>query len=43
MTYMKTIKALHPAAQMHLDELRAGKLDRREFLTRTTALGLTQP
>ena len=41
MTYMKTTKALHPAAHMHLEEVRAGKLDRREFLTRTTALGLT--
>jgi len=41
MTYMKTTKAQHPAAAMHLDDLRAGKMDRREFLTRTTALGLT--
>ncbi|MEI6098981.1 MAG: ABC transporter substrate-binding protein [Alphaproteobacteria bacterium] len=41
MSYMNTTKALHPAAAMHLAELRAGTLDRREFLTRTTALGLT--
>ena len=41
MTYMKTTKALHPAAAMHLEDMRAGKMDRREFLTRTTALGLT--
>ena len=41
MTYMKTTKAVHPAAEMHLAELRAGTMDRREFLTRTTALGLT--
>ena len=41
MTYMKTTKALHPAAAMHLADMRAGKLDRREFLTRSTALGLT--
>ncbi|MBC7479636.1 MAG: diguanylate cyclase, partial [Pseudorhodobacter sp.] len=38
---MKTTKALHPAAAMHLADMRAGKLDRREFLTRSTALGLT--
>ncbi len=41
MTYMKTIKPLHPAAEMHLAEVHNGKLDRREFLTRTTALGIT--
>ena len=33
--------ALHPAAFMLADEARAGKLSRREFLTRTTALGVT--
>ncbi len=32
---------LHPAAEMHLQDLRAGKLSRREFLTRTTALGIS--
>ena len=32
---------LHPGAEMHLRELEAGKLDRREFLTRVTALGVT--
>ena len=32
---------LHPAAAMHLEEVQAGKLDRREFLTRVTALGVT--
>tara|TARA_R110002110_G_scaffold49669_9_gene147383 strand:+ start:13871 stop:15595 length:1725 start_codon:yes stop_codon:yes gene_type:complete len=32
---------LHPAAMMHADDVRCGKLDRREFLTRSTALGLT--
>ncbi len=31
----------HPAAQMYARECREGKLGRREFLTRTTALGLT--
>ena len=41
MTQMGKITALHPAATMHLQELRDGALNRREFLTRTTALGLT--
>ena len=41
MTKMQKIKALHPAAHMHLQEVRDGTLSRREFLTRTTALGLT--
>ncbi|MCW1917712.1 ABC transporter substrate-binding protein [Rhodobacter sp. KR11] len=36
-----TTMGLHPAAAMHLDEVRAGKLDRREFMTRVTALGVT--
>ncbi|MFN7225246.1 MAG: ABC transporter substrate-binding protein, partial [Paracoccaceae bacterium] len=36
-------KTLHPAAQMLANEVRAGKLNRREFLTRATALGLTAP
>ncbi len=31
---------IHPAALMHADEYRAGKLSRREFLTRATALGV---
>lgn len=33
--------AVHPAAVMYAQEERAGKLSRREFLTRATALGLT--
>jgi peptide/nickel transport system substrate-binding protein len=37
----ETASALHPAARMHLEEVQAGKLDRREFLTRVTALGVT--
>ncbi len=41
LTYHTTPKALHPAAEMHLAEVQDGKLSRREFLTRTTALGLT--
>lgn len=32
---------MHPAARMYADEHRAGKLSRREFLTRTTALGVS--
>ena len=38
---MITDDVLHPAAQMYADEVRAGKLSRREFLTRTTALGVS--
>ncbi len=38
---MTTINGLHPGAAMHLAEVEAGKLDRREFLTRTTALGVS--
>ncbi len=34
---------LHPAARMYADELKAGKLSRREFLTRATALGVAAP
>ena len=30
----------HHAAEMYADEYRAGKLSRREFLTRTSALGV---
>ena len=42
MTKMTKIAApLHPAALMHAQEVRAGKLSRREFLVRTTALGVT--
>ena len=32
--------SVHPAALMHAEELRQGKLSRREFLTRATALGV---
>ncbi|KPQ13543.1 MAG: peptide/nickel transport system substrate-binding protein [Rhodobacteraceae bacterium HLUCCO18] len=31
----------HPAAEMYAEEYKAGKLSRREFLTRSTALGLS--
>ncbi|MFN4153273.1 MAG: ABC transporter substrate-binding protein [Paracoccaceae bacterium] len=34
---------LHPAATTLADEVRAGKLSRREFLSRATALGVTAP
>ncbi|MBP1804244.1 ABC transporter substrate-binding protein [Rubellimicrobium aerolatum] len=33
-------RAPHPAALMHAGEVRAGRLSRREFLTRATALGV---
>ncbi|CRL14144.1 ABC transporter substrate-binding protein [Phaeobacter italicus] len=33
--------AIHPAAKMYASEALAGKMDRREFLTRATALGVT--
>jgi len=32
---------MHPAAEMYAVEEKTGKLDRREFLSRTTALGLS--
>ena len=31
----------HPAVQMYAEEVRSGKLSRREFLTRTTAFGVS--
>src|SRR6056297_3749050 len=34
-------EAIHPAARMYADEHRAGKLSRREFLSRSTALGVS--
>jgi peptide/nickel transport system substrate-binding protein len=36
-----TIRTLHPAARMYAEEVRAGLLSRREFLARSTALGVT--
>ncbi len=36
-------RRIHPAARMHAGEYRAGRLSRREFLTRATALGLAAP
>lgn len=38
---MLETKGLHPAAEMYAAEVRAGQLSRREFLVRTTALGVT--
>ena len=40
MTQMKNM-SVHPAALQYAADEKAGKLDRREFLSRTTALGLT--
>ena len=36
----RSAKGMHPAAIMHATDLRAGKLSRREFLTRATAMGV---
>ena len=36
-----TSQPIHHAAHMYADEYKAGKLSRREFLTRTTAFGVT--
>jgi len=42
MTQLTTTGApVHPAASMYADEYRAGLMDRREFLVRATALGMT--
>jgi peptide/nickel transport system substrate-binding protein len=35
--------AIHPGAMMYADECRSGRLSRREFLTRATALGVAAP
>ena len=40
---MTLAKTLHPAARMYAEECRSGKLGRREFLTRATALGVSVP
>ncbi len=36
-----TAASLHPAAQAYSDEVRAGTMSRREFLARSTALGVS--
>lgn len=42
-THTKTTEATHWAAEMHADELKAGRISRREFIARTTALGVSVP
>ena len=41
MTHHSDIRRVHPAAETYAREFKAGLLDRREFLVRTTALGMT--
>ena len=41
MTSLDNLQRVHPAAKMYAREFKQGLLDRREFLSRTTALGLT--
>ena len=41
MTKHFTPDAIHPAAKMYAEEVKAGQLSRREFLTRTSALGVS--
>lgn len=41
MKLFRSLSGIHPAALMHAEEARAGKLSRREFLSRATALGVT--
>ncbi|GGE27211.1 diguanylate cyclase [Primorskyibacter flagellatus] len=36
----KFTTAVHPAAEMYAEELKAGKMSRREFITRASALGV---
>ncbi|WP_163849722.1 ABC transporter substrate-binding protein [Pseudooceanicola aestuarii] len=40
---IQTGAGVHPAARMYAQEFRAGKLSRREFLTRASALGVATP
>jgi len=40
MTYHFKSDRIHPAARMYAEEFRAGKLSRREFLARSSALGV---
>jgi peptide/nickel transport system substrate-binding protein len=41
MTDTTRAAGVHPAAKMHAEEYTAGQIDRREFLTRATALGVS--
>ena len=36
-----TSKNLHPVAEMYAEEHKAGHMDRREFMSRATALGVS--
>lgn len=40
---LSTRPAIHPAARMYAEEVQAGKMSRREFLARVTALGVAVP
>lgn len=40
MTHSKQARSIHPTAVMYAKEHKAGQMDRREFLTRATALGV---
>ncbi|GAB4388869.1 ABC transporter substrate-binding protein [Albidovulum sp.] len=39
--HLKTHDRIHPAARLYADEVKAGTLSRREFLTRASALGVS--
>ena len=41
MTQTTQTETLHPAAKLYAEEFSAGLMDRREFLTRSTALGVS--
>ncbi len=41
MTHTTQTKTLHPAAKLYAEEYKAGLMDRREFLTRATSMGVT--
>ena len=40
-TKITKAKPVHPAARMYAEEFKAGRLSRREFMTRASALGVT--
>jgi len=39
----RTAGRVHPGARLYADEVKSGLLDRREFITRATALGVATP
>ena len=41
MTHTTHTPQVHPAAKMYAEEFKAGHMDRREFLARSTMLGVT--